>query len=37
MTHQDKFVYLMELYWKEISLEKVWEKITNNLNLNKQT
>ncbi len=31
MTDKDKFVYLMEFQWKEVSvyLEKAWEKRTD--------
>ncbi len=31
MTEQDKFGYLMEFHWKEVSiyLEKAWEKRIN--------
>ncbi len=31
ITDKDKFVYLMEFHWKELSvyLEKAWEKRTN--------
>ncbi len=31
MTDKDKFVYLMEIHWKEVSvyLEKAWEKRTD--------